>query len=82
MADKFEMNKDELIIAGRPFQSRLLVGTGKYRDFKETRSAIDKSGSQIVTVAIRRTNIGQNENEQSLIQQGATQPMMQYEHCT
>jgi len=61
------MNKDELIIAGRPFQSRLLVGTGKYRDFKETRSAIDKSGSQIVTVAIRRTNIGQNENEQSLI---------------
>tara|TARA_B110000967_G_C18782622_1_gene509105 strand:+ start:297 stop:1097 length:801 start_codon:yes stop_codon:yes gene_type:complete len=65
--DKFKMNKDDLIIAGRPFQSRLLVGTGKYRDFKETRSAIDRSGSQIVTVAIRRTNIGQNENEQSLI---------------
>ena len=61
------MNKDELIIAGKPFKSRLLVGTGKYRDFKETRSAIDQSGSQIVTVAIRRTNIGQNENEQSLI---------------
>tara|TARA_B100000768_G_C11252915_1_gene364969 strand:- start:610 stop:1410 length:801 start_codon:yes stop_codon:yes gene_type:complete len=65
--DKFKMNKDELIIAGRPFQSRLLVGTGKYRDFKETRSAIEQSGSQIVTVAIRRTNIGQNEKEQSLI---------------
>ena len=61
------MNKDELIIAGRAFQSRLLVGTGKYRDFKETRSAIEQSGSQIVTVAIRRTNIGQNEKEQSLI---------------
>jgi len=61
------MNKDELIIAGRSFSSRLLVGTGKYRDFKETRSAIDQSGSEIVTVAIRRTNIGQNENEQSLI---------------
>ena len=61
------MNKDELIIAGRPFQSRLLVGTGKYRDFNETRSAINQSGSQIVTVAIRRTNIGQDENEQSLI---------------
>ncbi|MDB4138526.1 thiazole synthase [Methylophilaceae bacterium] len=61
------MNKDELIIAGRSFQSRLLVGTGKYRDFKETRSAIEQSGSQIVTVAIRRTNIGQNEKEQSLI---------------
>lgn len=67
MVDKFEMNKDELIIAGRAFQSRLLVGTGKYRDFKETRSAIEQSGSQIVTVAIRRTNIGQNEKEQSLI---------------
>ena len=61
------MNKDELIIAGRPFKSRLLVGTGKYLNFKETRSAIDQSGSEIVTVAIRRTNIGQNKMEQSLI---------------
>ena len=61
------MNKDELIIAGRTFRSRLLIGTGKYRDFKETRAAIDQSASEIVTVAIRRTNIGQNENEQSLI---------------
>ncbi len=67
MVDKFEMNKDELIIAGRLFRSRLLIGTGKYRDFKETRAAIDQSASEIVTVAIRRTNIGQNENEQSLI---------------
>jgi|TARA_B110000208_G_scaffold159894_1_gene194761 thiazole synthase len=65
--DKLEMNKDELIIAGRPFKSRLLVGTGKYLNFKETRSAIDQSGSEIVTVAIRRTNIGQNKMEQSLI---------------
>ena len=62
------MNKDELIIAGRTFRPRLLIGTGKYRDFKETRSAIDQSGSEVVTVAIRRTNIGQNENEQSLIE--------------
>jgi len=67
VVDKFEMNKDELIIAGRLFRSRLLIGTGKYRDFKETRAAIDQSASEIVTVAIRRTNIGQNENEQSLI---------------
>ena len=67
MVDKVEINKDPLIIAGRSFQSRLLVGTGKYTDFNETRSAIDKSGAQIVTVAIRRTNIGQNENEHSLI---------------
>jgi len=67
VVDKVEINKDPLIIAGRSFQSRLLVGTGKYTDFNETRSAIDKSGAQIVTVAIRRTNIGQNENEHSLI---------------
>ena len=45
---------DPLIIAGRTFDSRLLIGTGKYRDFAETRAAIDASGAQIVTVAIRR----------------------------
>lgn len=67
MVDKFELTNDELIIAGKPFKSRLLVGTGKYRDFQETRSAIDKSGAQIVTVAIRRTNIGQDKNEPSLL---------------
>ncbi|MDX1916061.1 MAG: thiazole synthase [Methylophilus sp.] len=58
---------DELIIAGKNYQSRLLVGTGKYRDFAETRAAIDASGAQIVTVAIRRTNIGQHANEPSLL---------------
>ena len=59
--------KDQLIIAGRAYQSRLLVGTGKYKDFEETRLAIDASGAEIVTVAIRRTNIGQNEGEPSLL---------------
>ena len=58
---------DPLIIAGRTFQSRLLIGTGKYRDFQQTREAIDESGAQIVTVAIRRTNIGQNAGEPSLL---------------
>ena len=58
---------DPLIIAGRAYRSRLLVGTGKYKDFGETRAAIDASGAQIVTVAIRRTNIGQNPNEPSLL---------------
>ncbi|HAF01398.1 MAG TPA: thiazole synthase [Methylophilaceae bacterium] len=58
---------DELKIAGKNYQSRLLVGTGKYRDFAETRAAIDASGAQIVTVAIRRTNIGQHANEPSLL---------------
>lgn len=58
---------DTLDIAGRRYNSRLLVGTGKYKDFEETRLAIDASGAQIVTVAIRRTNIGQNANEPNLL---------------
>ena len=58
---------DPLVIAGRAYHSRLLVGTGKYKDFGQTRAAIDASGAQIVTVAIRRTNIGQNPNEPSLL---------------
>jgi thiazole synthase len=59
---------DRLMIAGTPYGSRLLVGTGKYKDFAETRAAIDASGAEIVTVAIRRTNIGQNPNEPSLLE--------------
>ena len=59
--------RDDLVVAGRSFSSRLLVGTGKYRDFAETRSAIEASGAQIVTVAIRRTNIGQTKGEPSLL---------------
>ena len=58
---------DQLVIAGKPYTSRLLVGTGKYRDFAQTRAAVEASGAQIVTVAIRRTNIGQNPNEPSLL---------------
>src|SRR6188474_2855233 len=59
---------DALVVAGRTYSSRLLVGTGKYRDFDETRRAIEASGAEIVTVAIRRTNIGQNANEPSLLE--------------
>src|SRR4051795_11224239 len=59
---------DPLIIAGKSYASRLLLGTGKYRDFAETRAAVEASGAQIVTVAIRRTNIGQNANEPSLLE--------------
>ncbi|MFM9968716.1 MAG: thiazole synthase [Burkholderiales bacterium] len=58
---------DPLVIGGRAFSSRLLLGTGKYKDFDETRRALDAGGVQIVTVAIRRTNIGQNKNEPSLL---------------
>jgi thiazole synthase len=60
--------KDALQLAGRTFRSRLLVGTGKYKDFAQTRAAVDASGAEIVTVAIRRTNIGQNANEPSLLE--------------
>ncbi len=59
---------DRLVIAGKSYSSRLLVGTGKYRDFDQTRAAIEASGAQIVTVAIRRVNIGQNASEPSLLQ--------------
>ncbi len=57
----------DLIIAGKTYRSRLLVGTGKYKDFAETRAAIDASGAEIVTVAIRRVNIGQNPGEPNLL---------------
>ena len=61
------MQDDTLIIAGKEYSSRLLVGTGKYRDMEETREAIETSGAEIVTVAIRRTNIGQNPDEPNLL---------------
>jgi thiazole synthase len=55
-----------LTVAGKVYESRLLLGTGKYRDFAETREAVIASGTEIVTVAVRRTNIGQNADEPSL----------------
>lgn len=58
---------DSLVIAGKAYSSRLLVGTGKYKDFAETRAAVKASGAEIVTVAIRRTNIGQDPNQPSLL---------------
>ena len=58
---------DPLIIAGVSYQSRLLVGTGKYKDMAETAAAIEASGAEIVTVAIRRSNIGQNADEPNLL---------------
>lgn len=55
------------VLDGTTYQSRLLVGTGKYRDMEETRHAIEASGAEIVTVAVRRTNIGQNRDEPNLL---------------
>lgn len=61
-------NLDPLVIGGKSYSSRLLVGTGKYKDFAETRAAIEASGAQIITVAIRRTNIGQDSNQPSILE--------------
>ena len=62
------MNDELLVLAGKAYESRLLVGTGKYRDLEETRLAIEASGAEIVTVAVRRTNMGQNPDEPNLLE--------------
>lgn len=61
-----ETNNDLLTIAGKQYQSRLLVGSGKYKDLPQTREATDAAEAQIITVAIRRVNIGQDPNAPSL----------------
>ncbi len=58
---------DRLVIADQSYDSRLLVGTGKYRDLQETRAAIEASGAEIITIAVRRTNIGQNADEPNIL---------------
>ena len=58
---------DPLVIAGKTNRSRLLTGTGKFKDFEETRLATEAAGAEIVTVAIRRTNLGQSPNEPNLL---------------
>jgi len=60
-------SNDALIIAGVTYSSRLLVGTGKYKDLDETKKAIELSGAEIVTVALRRTNIGQDSGQPNLL---------------
>ena len=62
-----QTQRDALIIAGVEYRSRLLVGTGKYKDLEETRDAIAASGAEIITVAVRRTNIGQKPGEPNLL---------------
>ena len=62
-----EQSQDLLTIAGKTYQSRLLVGSGKYKDLAQTREATDAAGAEIITVAIRRVNIGQHPNEASLL---------------
>jgi thiazole synthase len=59
---------DTFTVAGKPYRSRLLIGTGKYRDLEETRRAVEASGAEIVTVAIRRSNLGQRQDEPNLLE--------------
>jgi thiazole synthase len=61
------LNQDRLVVAGQEYGSRLLVGTGKYKDMEQTRLAIEASGAEIVTIAVRRTNIGQTPNEPNIL---------------
>ncbi len=58
---------DDLVIAGRRYRSRLLTGTGKYADLDQTRDATEAAGAEIVTVAIRRSNIGQDPSQPNLL---------------
>jgi thiazole synthase len=59
---------DSFTVAGKRFRSRLLIGTGKYKDMDETRRAVEASGAEIVTFAIRRTNLGQKPGEPNLLE--------------
>ena len=59
--------EDPLIIAGKSYRSRLLTGTGKFADFEQTRLATEAAGAQIVTVALRRSNLGQHSGEPNLL---------------
>ncbi len=74
MDDKIEIvhaigggQADPLVIAGRTYRSRLLIGTGKYKDLDETRRCVEASGAEIVTIAIRRSNIGQDPDQPNLL---------------
>jgi len=67
MSDNSTSGDDCFVIAGKTYHSRLLVGSGKYKDLEETRLATEASGAEIITVAIRRTNIGQNPGEPNLL---------------
>lgn len=60
-------SRDTFTVAGKHYRSRLLIGTGKYKDMEETRCAVEASGAEIITVALRRTNLGQKKGEPNLL---------------
>jgi len=68
MPEQTSNTHDSFTLAGREYRSRLLVGTGKYKDMEETRAAIETSGAEIVTIAVRRTNIGQDRDQPNILE--------------
>ena len=56
-----------LVLAGKTYESRLIIGSGKYRDFQQNLDALEASGAQMITVAIRRVNLGQTKGEPNLL---------------
>ena len=72
--------EDKLVIRGIEFRSRLWVGTGKYKDFEETRKAIELSGADVVTVAVRRVNITDRKNELEQIYISGAEPPWDVKH--
>jgi thiazole synthase len=68
MPEQTSDTHDSFTLAGREYRSRLLVGTGKYKDMEETRAAIETSGAEIVTIAVRRTNIGQDRDQPNILE--------------
>lgn len=60
-------HSDPFVLAGKSYSSRLLIGTGKYKDFPQTKAAVEASGAEIITIAIRRTNIGQDPEQPNLL---------------
>ncbi|MBL4821718.1 MAG: thiazole synthase, partial [Gammaproteobacteria bacterium] len=62
-------NQDKpLVVAGTEYNSRLIIGSGKYKDFEENLAALEASGAEIITVAVRRVNLGQHEDQANLLQ--------------
>ena len=71
------MQDTQFELGGRKYRSRLIVGTGKYRDFAETKAAVEESGAEIVTVAVRRVNIT-DRGKENLLHDSSTRSVTRF----